>query len=438
MNGIFAGIAAIIGLCLHWSVPASWRNSVLLATSLLVGAALWSEATLVAIVLVGIQILPIQSARGWHKWIIVSALLSPMIYQKIWNAPIVGLSYVSFLALALYLDSLKSSQRVSWLSRMQVGLFFPIIPAGPIERWSNLGPQYAGPRAFNRSLFISGLFLIAFGLFKKVVVADRLSELVVDPQKNFLSYWGPDMWSYLGLCLLRIYADFSAITDIARGTCRLFGIEVMDNFDRPYLADSVQDIWRRWHISLVSWLRETVYNPIAVRTRSVTLASAAVLFLVGLWHGIKWQMVVWALYWLLLFWVAVLFRTKGWRIGLPIFVRRALCIIAMAFSTVFMIPETLSDLVTVISSSFFFGSAAVVDQKALMISQWDLRIVLVGFFLILVVEKFSVDLAIKYQVARPMVPFKAQAISAGLILFFLFLTVAFGVSRWENFVYMRY
>lgn len=438
MNVILAGAVSVIGLYLHWVLPARWRNTVLTFTSLSVGTVIWPEATAVAIVLVAIQLLARESASGWVRWLTVGLLVSPMIYQKVGNGQITGLSYVSFLALALYLDAAKSGERVSWVNRLRLGLLFPLIPAGPIERWSNIRPQFECRRVFDRGFFISGLLLIALGLFKKVVIADRLSELAVNSQKNFLLYSGIDIWAYLALCLIQIYCDFSAVIDIARGVCRLFGIEVMDNFNRPYLADSVQDIWQRWHISLVSWLRETVYNPIALRTRSVTLASAAVLLLVGLWHGAKWQMILWASYWLLLFWLAVLFRKKGWRIGLPLFLRRALCVLAMAFSTVFMIPDSAPELLSVIARTFFISAASSVDQKSLLISRWDLLVVISGFSIILIFEMFMEKLATKYRFPRPEIPVRIQALSVVLIFFFVFLSVAFGVSRWENFVYMRY
>lgn len=438
MNVVFAGIAAIFGLWLHWVVPSHWRNKVLLLVSLAVGWSLWPEATMVAIVLVGIQSWPIEKGSRWKHWLMVVTLSSPLIYQKLGIGQITGLSYVGFLALAHYLDSHKSGEKVSWASRLSAFSLFPLIPAGPIERWANLRPQFENRRLFDRGFFISGLLLIVLGLFKKVVIADRLSELAVDSNKSFLFYSGISMWSYLGLCLLQIYCDFSAVIDIARGICRLFGLEVMDNFNRPYLADSVQDIWRRWHISLVSWLRDTVYNPIAVRTRSVMLASAAVLLLVGLWHGLKWQMILWASYWLILFWLAVLLRTNGWQLGFPIVVRRGLCVLAMAFSTVFMIPDSISELVTVLKRSLFLELPNLSDQKALILSRSDLLVVLAGFAIVLLVEMFMENLAIKYTLPRLSISRQVQFVSACLIAFFLFLTIAFGVSRWENFVYMRY
>ncbi len=438
MSGAFAGLILVIGLYLHWVVPWQRRNLVILFIGLAIGSLLWPEATVIAFALVALQSLPGGLSQAVPRWLMVALLLSPLVFQKVWQTQAVGLSYVSFLALALYLDTQKSGEMVSWKDRLWFSSFFPLIPAGPIERWSNVRPQLPTKRVFDRGLFVSGLLLISLGIFKKVVIADRLSDLAVDSQKDFLSYSGIGMWAYLGLCLIQIYCDFSAVIDLARGVCRLFGIEVMDNFDRPYLADSVQDIWQRWHISLVSWLRETVYNPIALRTRSVTLASAAVLLLVGLWHGVKWQMVLWALYWLLLFWWAVFLRTKGWRLGIPLYGRRALCVLAMAFSTVFMIPDSLSELSSVVGRVFFVGVPSPTEQKTLSISQVDLLIAIVGFSVVLVFEMFTAQLAVNYRSLGGAISSRIQALSILLIIGFLFLTVAFGASRWVNFVYMRY
>lgn len=435
MISLFAGVLAILSLYIYWSLSPSWRGNYFLAVSLVFGLLLWPTAVVIAVCLTAVQVL---LSEKLPKGLMILVLLLPLIAQKLLSVSEVGVSYVSFLALGLYLDNLKSKSKTSFLQGIGFTAFFPIVPVGPIERIENMKAQMTEPRIFDRGIFISGFLLIAVGLFKKIVVADRLSELAVDSEKVFLFYSSVKMWAFFLLSLLQIYFDFSAVIDIVRGISRLFGFEVMDNFDRPYLASTVQGIWQRWHISLVSWLRDVVYNPIALKTRSVTAASGAVLVLVGLWHGLKWQMVAWALYWLSLFWWSVLLRRKGIRLQLPIWIRRLLCVLIMAFSTAFMIPGSLNELVQILGRAFFLSTPNAVETAALLVSETDLIVALAGFGIVLIFEAYMDQLAVRYSRKMKNVSLKTQYISMALIIFFVFLTVAFGVSRWEKFVYMRY
>lgn len=436
MSEVAAAIVFILGLYTFWMSPARWRPWILISVSLLVGGLLWQMALATSVCLIAVHQLMV--GRFPH-WLISVILIAPLVAQKAFDLRIVGLSYATFLILGLHFDSKRENFDPGPAGRFAFGLFFPIIPVGPIERWRNLGSQLFSGRPFAKEIFLSGLLLIAFGIFKKLVIADRLSDLAVDSSKTFLHYSNVDMWFYMGLCLVQIYCDFSGVIDIARGVSRLFGIEVMDNFDRPYLAESVQDIWRRWHISLVSWLRDNVYNPIALRTRSVVAASGAVLLSVGLWHGVKWQMVVWALYWLALFWAAVFLRKRGIRFKLPVWLKRALCVLAMAFSTVFMIPGSLDELITVLGRTMFLNSLDPIMYKPLMISLTDAYVVMAGLAIVFVFETYMPALKLKYaNAALPEISKSVAITTVALIFTFVYLTVTFGISQWRAFVYLRY
>jgi D-alanyl-lipoteichoic acid acyltransferase DltB (MBOAT superfamily) len=175
-------------------------------------------------------------------------------------------------------------------------MFYPQLVAGPIERPQNLLPQLHAAQRFDPTRVVSGLRLMLEGLFKKVMIADRLA-VVVDA-----AYRDPSAHSGLALAIatyffaFQIYCDFSGYSDIAVGAARVMGFELMTNFNRPYLARSVSDFWRRWHISLSSWFRDYVYIPLG-GNRSPPLRRNLNLLVVftasGLWHGAKWTFVVW-------------------------------------------------------------------------------------------------------------------------------------------------
>jgi D-alanyl-lipoteichoic acid acyltransferase DltB (MBOAT superfamily) len=178
--------------------------------------------------------------------------------------------------------------------------FFPKVLQGPIERPGSLLPQLHQPFHFDYEKARSGLWMIAWGFFKKVVIADRLAIIV--------NYYYADVSKHTGLGLLfatyafafQLYYDFSGYSDMAIGVARLFNIELTQNFKLPYLATTVTDFWRRWHISFSSWLQDYVFRPLQLRLRHWkvygTLAALLVTFLVsGVWHGASWNFVVWGL-----------------------------------------------------------------------------------------------------------------------------------------------
>ncbi len=177
--------------------------------------------------------------------------------------------------------------------------YFPKLVAGPIERPAVLIPQIQNPRTITQEFFTRGCFLILLGLFKKIVVADGLSPTV---DSVFNSAQTPNAAAIaLGTYAfaLQIYCDFSGYTDIARGVSKLFGIELSQNFRFPYFSSNPSEFWRRWHISLSSWLRDYLYIPLGgnrlgkVRTK---LNLMATMLLGGLWHGAAWNFILWGGY----------------------------------------------------------------------------------------------------------------------------------------------
>ncbi len=212
--------------------------------------------------------------------------------------------------------------------------FFPKVMAGPIERGRSLLPQLHSPRLFERQDIYEALPLILFGLFKKVVIADRLA-LYVDKLFNEVGInKGAPVWYGLVFLSFQIYLDFSGYTDIALGVARLFGIKLTPNFKRPYLSENIVDFWNRWHLSFSTWLRDYIFFPLRRYFVRLTDKSTGFLALVipplitmlasGIWHGTGWTFILWGLYHAVFYIGAVLVRSRqgsggqrpAWRRGI--------------------------------------------------------------------------------------------------------------------------
>jgi D-alanyl-lipoteichoic acid acyltransferase DltB (MBOAT superfamily) len=214
-----------------------------------------------------------------------------------------GISFYTFQTMSYTIDVYRGQIRPTRsFARFFVYVsFFPQLVAGPIERAARLMPQLeqALRVRFHAANLVAGTRLIVWGMFKKVVIADACASLVEPVYAAPAAY---DGWAALVATYaftLQIYCDFSAYSDIARGSARLLGVELMLNFDQPYLARNVQEFWRRWHISLSEWFRDYVYLPLggSRRGRARTLVNlTATMFLSGLWHGAAWNFVVWGLF----------------------------------------------------------------------------------------------------------------------------------------------
>lgn len=212
----------------------------------------------------------------------------------------VGISFYTFQIMSYVIDvyrKQKSAERHFGIFALYVS-FFPQLVAGPIERSTRLLPQFYEKKNFDYIRVTDGLKLMVWGLFKKVVIADRLAILV-----NMV-YGNPD--DYTGLAFViatlffawQIYCDFSGYSDMAIGAAQVLGFNLMDNFKRPYFAKNIIEFWQRWHISLSSWFKDYLYIPLggsrAGRLRSA-LNVLATFLLSGLWHGANWTFVVWGL-----------------------------------------------------------------------------------------------------------------------------------------------
>lgn len=210
----------------------------------------------------------------------------------------IGLSFHTFQAMSYTIEVYRGNEKAErnfGIYALYV-MFYPQLVAGPIERPQNVLHQFYVKQKFNYNNAVLGLNLIANGLFKKLVVADRLSEYVNQVYGNVGN--ASTLSALIAVCFfsVQIYCDFSGYSDIARGTAKFMGFDLMINFNRPYLASSIAEFWSRWHISLSTWFRDYLYIPLG-GNRSGKWKWYRNLFLVflisGLWHGANWTFIVW-------------------------------------------------------------------------------------------------------------------------------------------------
>ncbi|HEO70014.1 MAG TPA: MBOAT family protein [Candidatus Hydrogenedentes bacterium] len=210
----------------------------------------------------------------------------------------VGISFYTFQTLSYTIEVYRDNQEPErHFGRFALYVaFFPQLVAGPIERPMNLLPQLHGEHDFNYERVRDGLMLMLWGMFKKVVVADRLAVIVDHVYGTPERYPGPLLVLGTVFFAFQIYCDFSGYSDIAIGAAKVFGVKLMRNFNRPYVARSVAEFWQRWHISLSTWFRDYVYIPLGGNRTSLRswLANLMFVFVVsGLWHGANWTFLVW-------------------------------------------------------------------------------------------------------------------------------------------------
>jgi D-alanyl-lipoteichoic acid acyltransferase DltB (MBOAT superfamily) len=262
--------------------------------------------------------------RRWLLWVSLAANLGLLISFKYFNflgrslrdvlgffgsnveVPVldvllpIGISFYTFQTLSYTIDVWRrKTEPERHLGRFALYVaFWPQLVAGPIERSTRLLPQLTRRMDFDYDRVRSGLVRMAWGFFKKLVVADRLAPFVDEAYGNAGAYGGGVTVMATVCFALQIYCDFSGYSDIAIGAARVLGIDLMENFRSPYFARSVGEFWQRWHISLSTWFRDYVYIPLGGNRRggAVWFRNLLITFLVsGLWHGASWTFAVWGL-----------------------------------------------------------------------------------------------------------------------------------------------
>lgn len=219
----------------------------------------------------------------------------------------VGISFYTFQTLSYTIDVYREKMPPTrdFVAFAAFISFFPQLVAGPIERATNLLPQFYKKRKFLYAKAADGLRQILWGLFKKIVIADNSAQIANEIFNNSDSYGGSTLVLGALFFAFQIYGDFSGYSDIAIGTSRLFGFNLKQNFAFPYFSRDIAEFWRRWHISLSTWFRDYVYIPLggSRNTKTKIIRNIFIIFIIsGLWHGANWTFVIWgglnALYYL--------------------------------------------------------------------------------------------------------------------------------------------
>lgn len=214
----------------------------------------------------------------------------------------VGISFYTFQTLSYNIDiyyGVRKPEKHLGIYALYVS-FFPQLVAGPIERSTALLPQFFKESKFSFERFHAGLKYIIWGFFKKVVIADRLSVYVNEVYNNPANFDGIAFGFVTVLFAFQLYCDFSAYSDIAKGTAKILGYDLMENFNHPFKSKNITEFWRRWHISLSTWLRDYLYNPIVfsykkLGKKAILLSIFITFFLCGLWHGAKITFIIFGL-----------------------------------------------------------------------------------------------------------------------------------------------
>ena len=212
----------------------------------------------------------------------------------------VGISFYTFHGLSyvidIYYDRIKPER--NFINYSVFVSFFPLLVAGPIERATHLLPQIKKQRTFNYSQAIDGLRQILWGLFKKIVIADGCATYANIIFNDYTHLNGSTLFLGAIFFTFQIYGDFSGYSDIALGTARLFGIDLLRNFAFPYFSRDIAEFWRRWHISLSSWFKDYLYIPLGGSKGGtwMKVRNTFIIFLVsGFWHGANWTFIIWGL-----------------------------------------------------------------------------------------------------------------------------------------------
>ena len=232
----------------------------------------------------------VQSVTGYHlDWVTMDIILP------------VGISFYTFQALSYTIDVYRrqipaTHDAIEFFAYIS---FFPQLVAGPIERATNLLPQFQRSRNFDYAQAVDGLRQMLWGFLKKLVVADNCAMVVNDLWNKYDTLPGLGLFMLGVMFTLQIYCDFSGYSDIAIGCARLFGFNLMRNFNYPYFSRNIPEFWRRWHISLTSWFRDYIYIPLGGNrcSRGRMIGNVLIVWAIsGLWHGANWTFICWGLY----------------------------------------------------------------------------------------------------------------------------------------------
>jgi alginate O-acetyltransferase complex protein AlgI len=343
----------------------------------------------------------------------------------------IGISFYTFQAMGYTIDVYRGVTRAekNLLDFLVFVSFFPQLVAGPISRSSRLLTQVKAPRIIRMEQIDAGLWLLLWGYFKKVVIADNAALIAKPIFDDYAAYHGLDIVIGALAFTVQIYCDFSGYTDIARGLAKLLGFDLMLNFRLPYLARDPSDFWTRWHVSLSSWLRDYLYIPLGGNRRGPArtyVNLALTMLLAGLWHGAAWNYVLWGGYHGVLL---IVYRALGWNAVPGVRTRWDPLRIAVMFflvviGWVFFASRSVEQIVTMLTHAGLSISDGTAD-RALWLFLFSAPLVLVHLY-----QHGRRDL-----LAPVGLPLAARAPIYAVLFLGLFL---FGVRQSVEFIYFQF
>jgi alginate O-acetyltransferase complex protein AlgI len=313
----------------------------------------------------------------------------------------VGISFYTFHGLSYVIDIYKYriKAETNFVTYALFVSFFPLLVAGPIERASHLLPQLKTKRLFKNSSTVDGLRQILWGFFKKIVIADNCAVYANMVFNNYHEYSGSTLFLGAIFFTFQIYGDFSGYSDIALGTARLFGIDLLKNFDFPYFSRDIAEFWRRWHMSLSSWFRDYLYIPLGGSKggKFMRARNTFIIFLVsGFWHGANWTFVIWGFFNAFFILPSVILKTnrtnieivaKGKKMpSISDFFKILSTFILINFLWIFFRAENINHALNYISQIFSYSlfKFPYFYESGTLISIFPLKLVLLIFLFILI------------------------------------------------------
>lgn len=363
-----------------------------------------------------------------------------------------GISYITFQAIGYLIEIYQNNQlpekKLSILATYF--MFFPKLTAGPVERAHNFLPQLYEKHKFDYQSVTDGFKLLIWGLFKKLVIADRLAIITNSVYDNIEYYPSVTLISATIFFTIQLYADFSGYTDIARGSAQILGFKMMENFNLPFIAKSSTELWRRWHISLSSWFNEYFFTPLSISVRNwgtwgLIFASMATFLTLGLWHGSSWGFVIFGGIQGVMLSIELVTKKlrKKARTKLPKFINDTLGITFtfafFSFALIFFRANTVSDAIYVITNLFTNFPTTYIDLILQLpfsqdiVTKAEFAITLIVIIIIILEHYFFNKFKITNILKRKNLYFRL-VIYTIVILAIIF----FGVFNMSQFIYFKF
>jgi alginate O-acetyltransferase complex protein AlgI len=311
----------------------------------------------------------------------------------------IGLSFHTFQALSytieVYRGNQKAEKHLGYYSLYV--LFYPQLVAGPIERPQNVIHQFHEEKKFDSNNAIIGTQLIFYGLFKKIVIADRLSIYVNEIYKSPNEHYSLSILIAIIFFSIQIYCDFSGYSDIAKGTAKFLGYDLMLNFNLPYFSKSITEFWSRWHISLSTWFRDYIYIPLGGNRvlNAIYFRNILVVFgLSGLWHGANWTFIIWGLSHSLLIFTEYICKEN--RYFKMIFNNQFATFLIISLTWVFFRSENINQIVNIFNNLFLFSFEYNLNELCAGKGPLNLMISIFFIFVLFIIEKYRLNQNFNY------------------------------------------